>query len=124
MEPVDKPIFEENDVDITLDVPEWMKDRAEMWSQNQINDETFIQGIEFLIQKQIIDFGSEVNVSISLEEKIKNKLESTEKTVEQTSEIPSWIQSSAHWWAEGQLSDSEFLDGLKWLIQKEIILII
>ncbi len=37
----------------------------------------------------------------------------------QFSEIPAWIKSNAKFWAEGLISDSEFLSGIKYLIKQE-----
>ena len=38
-------------------------------------------------------------------------------------EIPDWIRNNAGWWATDQISDSEFLGGIKYLIEKNIIVI-
>jgi len=113
-------IEEPTDVEETLNIPEWIKRNALWWGEGQINDDTFIQGIEFLIYKEIIDLPYDTNVSLTTEEKEKIKFD--EEIIEPTAEIPSWIRNTAQWWAEGQLSDIEFVNGLKWLIQNEIIL--
>jgi len=36
-------------------------------------------------------------------------------------QIPNWVLSVASWWWEGKISDIEFLNGMKYLIQNEII---
>lgn len=38
-------------------------------------------------------------------------------------EIPFWIRNNAGWWAQGQLSDNEFISGIQWLMWNEIIII-
>ena len=38
-------------------------------------------------------------------------------------QVPSWLKSNAKWWSMGQLNDSEFATGIKFLIDKEIITI-
>jgi len=35
-------------------IPEWVKNNAELWSENQIDDESFLNALEFLIENQII----------------------------------------------------------------------
>ena len=30
-------------------------------------------------------------------------------------EIPSWIKNTAGWWADGQIDDSSFLQGIQYL---------
>ncbi|MEM3007419.1 MAG: peptidase, partial [Candidatus Nitrosotenuis sp.] len=36
-------------------------------------------------------------------------------------EIPSWIKNNAGWWAEGSITDNDFVQGIQYLIQKGII---
>jgi len=35
--------------------------------------------------------------------------------------IPSWIKNNAGWWAEGQIDDSSFLQGIQYLVKEGII---
>ena len=35
-------------------IPEWVKNNAKLWSENQIDDESFLNALEFLIENQII----------------------------------------------------------------------
>lgn len=37
--------------------------------------------------------------------------------------IPAWIKNTAKWWAEGQVSDTEFINALQWLVEKKILVI-
>lgn len=43
--------------------------------------------------------------------------------VQKNSIIPSWMKSSVKWWAEGKISDSEFLSGIQYLIDKKILVL-
>jgi hypothetical protein len=45
----------------------------------------------------------------------------TTQVTEEVADIPFWIKNSAGWWAEGQLSDSDFVSGIQWLIANGII---
>ena len=36
-------------------------------------------------------------------------------------QVPSWLKSNAKWWSMGQLNDSEFATGIKFLMDKDII---
>ena len=38
-------------------------------------------------------------------------------------QIPSWVKNNAGWWADGTISESEFLQGIQFLIKEEIIII-
>ena len=89
-------------IENTVHIPNWIKNNALWWSENQIDDETFIRGIEYLIQNQII------------------AISATSEDIKSSS-IPSWIKTNAGWWASGQIDDETFLQGLKFLIQQGII---
>ena len=38
-------------------------------------------------------------------------------------EIPDWIRNNAHWWSQNLISENEFVNSLKFLIQNGIITI-
>ena len=35
--------------------------------------------------------------------------------------IPEWVKLNAEWWSTGQISDNEFLEGIDFLFEKQII---
>jgi peptidoglycan/xylan/chitin deacetylase (PgdA/CDA1 family) len=84
-------------------VPVWIKNNAGWWADGSINDETFIQGIEYLVQQEII--------------KISEK--SQTETVEQN--VPVWIKNNAGWWADGSINDETFIQGIEYLVKTGII---
>jgi len=86
-----------------ISIPDWIKNNALWWSQEQIDDSTFIQGIEYLIKNQII------------------VIPQTQQETLESQEIPSWIKNNAEWWAAGQIDDNSFVQGLEFLIQKGVI---
>lgn len=91
-----------NRVEDKVPIPDWIKDNALWWSEEQIDDETFIRGIEYLIQNNII-----IVSAVS------------EDTKSQT--IPAWVRQNAAWWASEQIDDDTFIEGLKFLIQHGVI---
>jgi hypothetical protein len=38
-------------------------------------------------------------------------------------QIPEWVKNNAGWWADGQIPDSAFIDGVEFLIKEEIIVV-
>ena len=40
---------------------------------------------------------------------------------EAASEIPAWIKNNAGWWADGQIDDASFLNGIEYLIDNSIL---
>ena len=86
-----------------ISLPDWIKNNALWWSEEQIDDNTFIQGIEYMI---------------------KNKIISIPQTPQETStseEIPSWIRNNAERWAAGQIDDKTFVQGLEFMIKAGIL---
>jgi len=90
-------------------VPSWIKNNAKWWAEDKIDDFTFAQGIGFLIKNKIIqihDLPTTPDGEIAIEDDIS---------------IPSWIKNNAGWWAENSISDSDFLYGIKFLVENNII---
>ena len=87
------------------EIPQWIKNNADWWADGQIDDETFLQGVEFLIKQNIL----QVPATLSQESK-------------SNSEIPQWIKNNADWWADGQIDDETFLQGIQFLIKNELLL--
>jgi len=87
-------------------VPDWVRNTALWWSDDLITDEEFVNGIQFLINEDIIQVSSE-----------------SKDNSPSTQEIPKWIKNTAGWWATNQVSDKEFLSGIKWLIEEGILII-
>ena len=44
-------------------------------------------------------------------------------TASTESEIPGWIKNNAGWWADGVISDSDFVSGIQYLINQKIMVI-
>ena len=83
-------------------VPSWIKNNAGWWADGSIDDDSFVQGIQFLIKEKIIDVDSSVSS-------------------QNDDQIPVWIKNNAGWWADGQISESDFLSGIKHLVKTGII---
>ncbi len=85
-------------------IPSWIKQVAEFWISDQIDDSGFVQVIEYLVQQDIITIpyaeAPEGDAAVS---------------------IPSWIKTNAEFWVKGNTSDDEFAIGLEWLINNGII---
>ena len=40
---------------------------------------------------------------------------------DEVKEIPSWIKNNADWWAQGLISDDDFVKGIQYLIENGIM---
>ena len=87
-------------------IPAWIKNNAGWWATDQIDDSSFLQGIQYLIQEEIM---------------VIPPTETSESMGSQA--VPTWIKNNAGWWAADQIDDSSFLQGIQYLVQKGIIVV-
>ena len=83
-------------------VPDWLKNNVRAWVDKKIDDNTFLNGIQYLINEKII---SPSNIQEGKSEK----------------RVPSWIRNNADWWANGLITQDDYLRGIEYLIEKGII---
>ena len=88
------------------EIPAWIKNNAGWWATDQIDDSSFLQGIQFLIKEEIM------------------VIPPTETSGSSESQgVPAWIKNNAGWWADGSIPDNAFVSGLQWFISNGIITI-
>jgi type VI protein secretion system component Hcp len=86
-------------------IPGWIKNNAKWFADGSIGETDFTKGIEYMIQQGIM--------------KIPN-LPQTPTDVAKTN-VPDWVKNNAKWWAEGQITDDDFVKGIQYLVEKGII---
>ena len=86
------------------EIPDWVKQVAEFWITDQIDDDGFVQVIEYLVGQKIISIPY---------------AESPDRG--SSASIPSWIKTNSEFWVKGEISNDEFAVGLEWLINNGII---
>ena len=64
------------------EIPDWIKNNAKWWSDGQITQDEFIQGIQYLIEREIL----EIPQYDSIQEDSSNV-------------VPEWVKNNAGWWA-------------------------
>jgi hypothetical protein len=102
-------------------VPEWVKNNAEWWSQGEVDDTTFKNAIGYLIQEEIIDIPIGPNVSIDTSDLTVDEMRALEEAEKQVTPIPEWVKNTAEWWYLGSLSEDEFLTAIEYLVKEGII---
>jgi hypothetical protein len=86
-------------------VPLWIKNNAGWWAEKQIKDSDFILGIQYLIEEDVIEIPS-----------------ISEQTSQKAGDsVPEWVRNNADWWSEDLISEKEFLDAIKYLVNEGII---
>ncbi|MBA4459858.1 MAG: thioredoxin domain-containing protein, partial [Nitrosopumilaceae archaeon] len=51
------------------------------------------------------------------------KISKVSANAEQSDKIPDWIKNNAAWWAQGKIKESDFLNGIQFLIENGVITI-
>ena len=85
-------------------IPEWIKNNAGWWANGDIDDNSFVQGIQFLIKEGIMKIPP-----------------TTQGPGSGGNEIPEWIKNNAGWWANGDIDDNSFVQGIQFLIKEGIM---
>ncbi|HEX5458317.1 MAG TPA: hypothetical protein VFX64_08055 [Candidatus Nitrosotalea sp.] len=83
-------------------VPKWIKHNALWWSQGQISDDDFINGMRWLVENRIIP------------------VEDLVETMD-GSTVPDSVKKIAYSWSQGNLPDVEFIHGIEYLIKNGVI---
>jgi hypothetical protein len=84
-------------------IPDWIKNNAGWWAEDSISQEDFVSGLQYLIQKGIL------------------QIPQTQVTGEKSDQVPAWVKNNAAWWADGTITDSEFVNSVQYLMKIGLI---
>ena len=87
------------------ETPSWIKNNAGWWADGTISESEFLSGIEFLIADGIIQVPA---TAVSANDA-------------SSEGVPAWVKNNAGWWADGTISDSDFLGGIQHLVAVGLI---
>ena len=87
-------------------IPDWIKNVAGWWADNQISENVFLTGITYLINNNIISL-SAVPCGIF--------------GTSSSESVPGWVKNNAKWWSEDLIEDTDFINGIEYLVKKHII---
>jgi len=83
-------------------IPDWVKNVAGFWHDGSINDASFLEGISYLIQNDII-------------------IVPTTESGSGGGAVPDWVKNTAGWWANDEIDDDTFVNAITYLIQQGLI---
>jgi len=83
-------------------IPAWVKNVAGFWYDGSINDASFLEGISYLIQNNII-------------------IVPTTESGSGGGAVPDWVKNTAGWWANDEIDDDTFVNAITYLIQQGLI---
>jgi len=90
-------------------IPNWIKNVAGWWASGIISENEFLTGIEYLVNNNIILINF-----VPCNDEIQSQYGDTKS-------VPSWIKNNANWWSENLIDDTDFINGLQYLIEYKII---
>jgi hypothetical protein len=85
-------------------IPEWIKNNAGWWANGLIDDDSFVQGIQYLIKEKIINIPKIPYPSSWMD-----------------NSVPSWVKNNASWWADDLIPEDDFIKGIKYLVEKGVV---
>ena len=85
-------------------IPKWVKDTTNWWSITKITDQSFLNSLEYMMEKQIIVIPE-------------NEVFDNEKELK----MISWIRNNLNSWSQNSSSNEEFFKSMNWLVEKEFI---
>ena len=87
-------------------IPDWIKKVAGWWANSEISESEFMSGIEYLINNNIISI---------------QPVPCSTANASSTELVPDWIKNNAMWWSEDLIEDADFINGIQYLVKKQII---
>ena len=84
-------------------IPDWIKNNAGWWADGSIDDGSFLNGISYLIQNNII------------------VVPPTDAGAASSGTVPEWVKNTAGWWADGTIDDGTFVNAIQYLIKEGLI---
>ena len=91
-------------------IPDWIKNVAGWWANGEIPENQFLDAIGYLINNNIISIPF-----MPCSEKTESQTTSSDK------KVPDWIKNVAGWWAEDLIEDTDFINGIEYLIRFQIM---
>ena len=94
-------------------IPNWIKNIAGWWADDEISEKEFLTGIEYFINNNIISLPfmpcGGAAATAALDPTLEAKL------------IPDWVKNVAGWWATDKIEDADFTNGIEYLIKQDIL---
>ena len=94
-------------------IPDWVKNVAGWWANNEISEKEFLAGLTYLINNNIIFIPFMPCGGVAA-------MAASDPTLE-AKLVPDWVKNNAGWWATDQIEDADFINGIEYLIKKDIL---
>ncbi len=91
----------------STDTPLWIKNDVKKWVDGKISDRDFVLSVQELIR-----------IGVILPPRPEVELENIDII-----KIPKWVKLSAEWWVDEKVSDEEFKNAMRFLVEKGILVL-
>ena len=99
-------------------IPSWIKNTASWWANDEISDREFLTGITWLINHNIISIAF-MPCNILLEGS--QEIVADGVVISSSKAVPDWVKNNAKWWSDDLIEDIDFMNGIEYLIELQII---
>ena len=119
-------------------IPSWIKLVAVWWGEDKISDQDFVNTLQYLVEKKILEVPLTVSVqpecgpALVLDEITNECVIHAESDTdgifldaveEQQKTVVTLIKTTAFWWGEGKIADQDFIDALQYLVENNVLTI-
>ena len=111
------------------EVPDWIKNNAKWWTEGNIDEKTFLEGIKFLVKNKVLNVPqSSQNFDCIIYQEKNSQSTDTSPYISgclyydnTNRSVPEWIKNNVEWWADGFIDDDTFVMGIQHLITERVI---
>ncbi len=93
----------------------WIKDSTLSWAKDKLDDQGFIDSLQYLVDSKILGLPEPEKV-IELKLVIVDEPEPEPIYI-----VDSWVRTTALWWGQGKISDQDYINALEYLIENKIV---
>jgi len=119
-------------------IPSWIKLIAVWWGEDKISDQDFVNTLQYLIEKKILEVPPTVSVEpecgpglvldeITSECVIHDESDTNgiflDAVEEQQKTVVTLIKTTAFWWGQGKIADPDFINALQYLVENNVLII-
>jgi len=117
-------------------IPSWIKLIAVWWGEDKIADQDFVNTLQYLVEKKILEVPSPVSVQpecgpglvldeITDECVIHDESDTDgiflDAVEEQQKTVVTLIKTTAVWWGKGKIADEDFFNALQYLVENNVL---
>ena len=119
-------------------IPSWIKLTAVWWGEDKISDQDFVNSLQYLVEKKILEVPPTVSVEpecgpglvldeITYECVIHDESDTDgiflDAVEEQQKTVVTLIKTTSFWWGEGKIADQDFINALQYLVENNVLTI-